>query len=187
MTLTSSQVRVAGSGELFLAAVGTTLPAAVDEQLDPAFTGLGYTTEDGVALTNTVDRTGITAWQSLTPVRYIYTGRELTIGATFEQSNAQTIKMWLGSGDFAPDSSTGFRADIPVDPMSQQYVAVLEWHDGLIVNRLVVEKVELTDTADVALKRDVSGIGLTFGALAPDSGSVLASWLTNDPAFAPAA
>jgi len=188
MTLVSGQVRVAGTGELFLAPVGTALPTAASAELGAEFDGYGFTTEDGVTLSKSVEREGIPAWQSTTPVRYLITGQELTIGCTFLQSNEDILKLWLGSGDFAADDGVapdnGYRADVSIDPVGVQFAAVLEWKDGSIVSRLVVAKVEVTETGDVTLARQATQFPVTFGAIAPDSGDVLATWLTTDPAFA---
>lgn len=189
MALASSQVRVAGTGELSLAPAGTTLPSSASAALAAPFKGYGYTTEDGVTLSKSVTREGVPAWQSTTPVRYLVTGQELTIGCTFLQSNDEVLKLWLGSGDFASDGASGtpgWRGDVPIDPLDQQYVLVLDWKDGGIASRLVVPKVEITETGDVALHRAATQFPVTFGAIAPDSGSVLASWYTTDAAFNPA-
>lgn len=187
MTLVSGQVRVAGTGELFLAAVGTALPTSASATLNVAFKGYGYTTEDGVVLSKSVEREGIPAWQSTTPVRYLITGQELTIGCTFLQSDENILKLWLNSGDFATDGGTpaGYKADVPVDPTGQQFALVMEWKDGTITSRLAVPKVEITETGDVTLARQATSFPVTFGAIAPDSGTVLATWLTTDTAFAP--
>lgn len=186
MTLVSGQVRVAGTGELFLAPVGTALPTAASTALNVAFEGYGYTTEDGVTLSKSVEREGIPAWQSTTPVRYLITSQELTVACTFLQSNEDILKLWLGSGDFATDGGTpaGQRADVPVDPVGQQFAMCVEWQDASITSRLVVPKVEVTETGDVTLARQATAFPVTFGAIAPDSGTVLATWLTTDSAFA---
>lgn len=186
MTLKSSEVRVAGTGELWLAPVGTALPTAASTALNAAFKGYGYTSEDGVSLSKSVDREGVPAWQSTTPVRYIITGQELTIACTFLQSNENILKLWLASGDFATDGGTpaGYRADVSVDPVGQQFALCIEWEDDAITSRLVVPKVEVTETGDVTLAREATSFPVTFGAIAPDTGTVLATWLTSDPAFA---
>lgn len=188
MTLKSSEVRVAGTGELFLAPVGSALPTSAAAALDVAFKGYGYTTEDGVSLSKSVEREGVPAWQSSTPVRNLVTGQELNIETTFLQSNEEVLKLWLGSGDFASDGgvapNNGYRADVPIDPVGQQFALVLEWKDGSITSRLALPKVEITETGDVSLARQATAFPVTFGAIAPDSGTVLATWLTTDPAFA---
>lgn len=187
MALVSGQVRVAGTGELSLAPVGTVLPTTAEEALGAAFRGYGYTDEDGVVLSKSVEREGIPAWQSSTPVRYLTTSQELTAACTFLQSNRDILKLWLGSGDFASDGGTGFRADVPIDPVGQQYAMVLTWRDDAITSRLLIPKVEITETGDVSLARAATSFPVTFGALAPDAGDVLATWLTNDPSFGAAA
>ena len=186
MALTSGEVRVAGTGELFLGPVGTDLPTTAVIEPDPAFNGYGYTTDDGVTLSKSVDREGVAAWQSATPVRNIITSQELTVACTFLQSNSDILKLWLGSGDFASDGGTGFRADVAIDPVGQQFALILDWKDGLIVSRLIVPKVEVTETGDVTVAREAQAFPITFSALPPDSGDVLATWLTSDSAFAAA-
>jgi hypothetical protein len=185
MALLSGQVRVAGTGELKLAPVGTALPTAASTALNAAFKGYGYTTDDGVTLSKSVEREGISAWQSTTPVRYLITGQEFTVECTFLQSNKDILKLWLGSGDFATDGGTpaGYRADVSVNPVGQQFAMVLEWTDGTITSRLVIPKVEVSETGDVDLAAKATAFPVTFGALAPDTGTVLATWLTSDPAF----
>jgi hypothetical protein len=182
MTLSSSEVRVAGTGELWLAPVATAMPDDTATPMPAAWHGFGYTTEDGVTLSKSVEREGIPAWQSVTPVRYITTGVEFTVGATLLQSNKESIKLWLGSEDFT-GTAPEWRADVKVDPPTQQFAMVLEWKDGLIVSRLCVLKAELTETGDMPIARAAQSIPITFGAIAPDSGDILATWLTNDPAF----
>jgi hypothetical protein len=183
MTLKSSEVRVAGTGELFLGPVGTAMPADTSAAPDVAFKGFGYTTEDGVVLSKSVEREGIPAWQSTTPVRYITTGMEFTIQTTLLQTNEETVKLWLGSADFA-GTAPNVKADMPIDPLTQQFALLLEWKDGSIITRLCVIKAELTETGDVTLARAAQGFPVTFGAIAPDTGTALATWMTNDTAFA---
>lgn len=184
MTLKSSEVRVAGTGELFLAPVGTAAPTDTATALPAAWVGYGYTTEDGVVLSKSVEREGVAAWQSTTPVRYITTGQEFTVQTTLLQSNEDTVALWLGSGAFGTTGTTEFKADMPIDPVTQQFALIVEWSDGGIVSRLHIPKAEVTETGDVNLARQATGFPVTFGAIAPDTGTVLASWFTSDANFA---
>lgn len=187
MPLVSSQVRVAGTGELFLAEVGTAMPAL--SAAEPAdFTGYGYTTEDGVTLSKSVEREGIPAWQSTTPVRYLTTSQELTAACTFLQSNRDILQLWLAAQEWTGDQATGFKAEIDIDPVSLQFAMWLVWRDGPdLASGLFIPKVEITETGDVNLARTAAtAFPITFGALAPDTGNALAIYTTNDPAFAAA-
>lgn len=185
MALSSSEVRVAGTGELFLAPVGTAAPTNTATPLVAAYIGYGYTTEDGVTLSKSIDREGIMAWQSLTPVRYLLTSQEFTVGLEFLQSNEKTLKLWLGSGDFGPAATSEFKADVPIDPVVSSWALVLEWADGPAIKyRLFIPKVEISETGDVAIARSATAFAVTFAAVAPDSGTILATLLTSDAAFA---
>jgi hypothetical protein len=185
MALKPSEVRVAGSGELSLAPLATALPSDTSTALPAAWKGYGYTTEDGVTLAKAVSRDGIPAWQSITPVRYITTSLEFTVACTFLQSNDQVLKLWLGGSDFA-GSTPNWTATMPTDPQDQTFALVLEWVDGAIKTRLTMAKAQLSETGDATIARAAASFPVTFTALPPDTGSVMASWLTNDPAFDPA-
>jgi hypothetical protein len=186
MTLTSSEVRVAGTGELFLAPLGTTRPLNPGTALDAAFIPYGYTTDDGVALARATERSGINAWQAKSPVRWVITGTSLTIRCSLLQSNKDSFKLWLGSGDFTQiGAAMAWKADIPVDPTSQQFAAVMEWKDGSITNRLSLEKVELTETGDITLTKTGYNLPVTLTAVPADAATVLATFLSNDPASDP--
>jgi hypothetical protein len=188
MTLVASQVRVPGTGELFVAPVGTAAPTDTDTALAAAWKGLGYTTEDGVTLSRSLEREPVNAWQSLTPLRYIYNAATLGISAAMLQSNQQVASLWWGGGDFAETvaSSGVFQADMPVVPEGTEQAVLLEFSDDDIKTRIWVAKMDLAETGDIALNRQgATAFQLTFNALAPDSGSVMASWITDDPAFAP--
>jgi hypothetical protein len=185
MALKSSEVRVAGTGELYLGPVGTVLPTDTTTALGAAFKGYGYTTEDGVTLAKAVNRDGVPAWQSITPVRYVTTSLEFTIAMSFLQSNDQVLKLWLGSSDFA-GTSPAFKADVSTSPVDQNYAMVLEWSDDTLKTRLTAAKVTISEVGDVTIARQAATYPCTLSVLPPDTGSVLASWYVNDVAFDPA-
>lgn len=190
MTLVASQVRVAGTGELYTAAVGTAAPADAEVALAADWNGLGYTQEDGATLGRSLDREPITPWQSVTPIRYIYNAANLTVQAAMLQSNAEVATLWFGGGDFAETTvgSGQFKADMPVIPEGVERAVLLEWVDDTVMNRLYIPRAELSETGDVQVSRTAPvAFQMTWSALSPDTGSVLATWLTNDPAFGPAA
>lgn len=190
MTLVASQVRVAGTGELFVAAVGEAAPADATVALGAAWKGLGYTQPEGATIGRALDREPIEAWQSVTPLRYIYNGAELTIAAAMLQSNSQIAGLWFGGGDFAETApgSGEYKADMPTVPEGIERAILLEFVDDTVTSRIYIPRAELRETGDVQISRTApAAFQMTWGALAPDSGTVLATWLTNDPNFAPPA
>lgn len=188
MTLVASQVRIPGTGELFVADVGTAAPADVTTSLTASWTGLGYTQEDGVTLSRSLDREEVTAWQSLTPLRYIYNAANLGVAAAMLQSNADIAGLWWG-GDFAEtaiDSGVA-KADMPTIPEGTEKAVLVEFVDDTIVSRIWVARMDLAETGDINLNRQgATAFQMSFSAMAPDTGTVQATWLTNDPAFIPA-
>ncbi len=195
MALTASQIRVPGTGELYVAAVGTAAPADAVTVLAAPWKGLGYTQDDGATIGRSLDREPVTAWQSITPLRYIYNGAELTISAAMLQSNNEIATLWFGGGNFAVTGATTpptYKADMPTVPEGIERAVLLEWTDTAgttdIVNRLYIPRAELRETGDVNITRTgPTAFQMTWAALAPNSGTVLATWITNDPAFVPPA
>lgn len=193
MALTASQIRIPGTGELFTNTVGTAAPTDVSTALAVTWTGLGYTQDDGATVSRSLDREPVTAWQSTSPVAYIYNGAELTVAAAMLQSNNEVASLWFGGGDFAETGvgSGEFKSDMPTIPEGVERSIVLQWTDTRgttdVVSRLYIPRAELRDTGDVQLSRTgPTAFQMTWAALAPDTGSVLATWFTDDPAFAPA-
>lgn len=194
MTLTASQIRVPGTGELFRAPVGTAGPTNVSTALTATWKGLGYTQTDGATIGRSLDREPIEAWQAVFPLGYIYNGAELTVAAAMLQSNNDVARLWFGGGDFAETAlgSGEYKADMPTVPEGVETALVLEWTDTRgatdIKSRLYIPRAEVRDTGEVQLSRSgPTAFQMTFAALAPDTGSVLATWFTDDPAFAPPA
>lgn len=183
----ASTIRVAGTGELFLAAAGTVIPVDITDATLTGYTGTGYTTDAGVVLSKSDTKTGVNSWQSLTPTRYIYTGRELHISATFQQTIGQIVKKWLNTGAFAQVGTSGqYRADVATTPVDQLFAVFVRWVDGAITSALHVPKVSVGATGDVTLAKTAEQAWqITFDAQAPDGGStVLASFVTSDGGFA---
>lgn len=189
MTLVASEVRVPGTGELFVAPVDTAAPTDLATPLPATWVGLGYTQEDGATLSRSLEREPVPAWQSVTPLRYIYNGATLGIAAAMLQSNSQVAGLWWGS-DFAETvaSSGVFKSDMPTIPTSTEQAVILRFDDDDKHSLIWVPRMDLAETGDITLNRQgATAFQLTFNAMAPDTGSVLATWLTDDPAFGPPA
>jgi hypothetical protein len=97
----SGQVRIAGTGHLVKAALGTVLPTDSTTAWNPAFVDLGYAT-DGFTMAQALKTLDITAWQTLEPVRTVNTS--LIRNFTFEllQTNKDTLALAWGGGVVTP-------------------------------------------------------------------------------------
>ena len=103
--LNSGQVRIAGTGRLRKAPLGTVLPVDSVAAWDPAFVDLGYAS-DGFTMTQALKTLDITAWQTLEPVRTVNTS--LIRNFTFEllQTNRDTLSLGWGGATIAPNPGT---------------------------------------------------------------------------------
>lgn len=96
MALTTSEVGVAVTGELYVAATGTTAPTDTSTALNASFKGLGYFDEDGVTESFERDSEDITAWQNATTVRTVVTSAKVTYQGKLIQTNKDVIEAALG-------------------------------------------------------------------------------------------
>src|SRR5262245_26795128 len=101
MAQTSTEVRVAPKGSVYVAPLGTPLPTDLVTPMstvDPDYAELGLLTEDGVSLTPNVDTTDIKAWQVNTAVKTVITGTGLTVKFQMEQTNQSTTSEYFFGG-----------------------------------------------------------------------------------------
>lgn len=186
MAVDSDELVVAADASVHVAPVGTTGPSDIATALDAAFVDLGYTSEDGIEMTPSVDINEIRAHQALYPVRRNVTGRSLDLGFTVLQWNQEAIKLAFGGGSFATTvGPPAYHTYTPPAPEDIDYRALaLEWQDGTKTYRLHVPKALVTDTSAITLARsDAAGLPLTFSVIATDGADPF-SLLTDDPAFA---
>lgn len=188
MALNADNVRVGLNGNVYVAPKGTAAPADLTTAWGAAWKDLGYLNDDGVEMEYSTDVEDIAAWQSLSPVRRVLSSVDMTLGFTAIELKSQTITLYF------PDSTitevtpgTVFRLDIPAAPDPAEFAFGFEWVDGTVTNRVVIPRGEVTDRESVNFQRgEAVGLGMTVSAYA-SSAPELATWLSNDPAWAAAA
>lgn len=97
----STQIRVAGTGQIWKAPLGTVLPTDATTAWDPAFVNLGYLT-DGYTLAQALKTLDIPAWQTTEPVRTINLSLVRNISFEMLQSNKTTVGFVYGGGTVVP-------------------------------------------------------------------------------------
>lgn len=188
MANNADYVRAALNGSILLAPKGTTAPADLDTPWGASWTDLGFMSDDGVSMEYSTDVEDINAWQSLSPVRRILTSVNMTLGFTAIELKASTITAYFPDSVITEVSAgTVFRLDIPAAPGPAEYAIGLEWIDGEIKNRLVIPRGEITERGAISLGRSAAvGLEMTVSAYA-SAAPEIATWLSNDPAWALAA
>lgn len=164
--LEASEVVVAGTQHIYVAPPGSEVPDEIDDDLDsPPWYDLGYTTEDGIALSFGKDTDTVMSSQTLDPLRMLVTAAPKTITASLRQLNRETLRLALGGGDVSGDRKWKFT------PASASFIDIrmvaIEAEDGakryrfIYYRAMVSEAVEFSfvNTAGVVLP-------LTFSVLA---------------------
>lgn len=179
-----TQLVVAGTGAIYVAPVGTALPATPVASLNAEFTELGYTTDDGLTLKQSRDIKDFFAWQSRDPVRRELISREIMLSFSLEQWNGENLVFALGGGSVTAPGGGTYKYNFPAttDHLDEQAL-IGDWTDGSKHYRLIVERGNISEDVETKLTRsDLSVLPIGWKALQPTSG-VIAYILTDDPAF----
>ena len=185
MALDSGNVRLAPSGHIYIADFGTTLPTSTTDTLDAAFKELGYTSDDGVSVTPSVDTSGIKAWQSAVDVKTVITGVGLDVKfSMIEVTQDSTANYFFGSS-WSNSLGEGLLA-FSSNPSLAERSVVLDWLDDLGYDtRLVLDRGIITDRDAMQLQRtQATALGVTFHVL--DNSGTLGRIYSANPDLIPA-
>lgn len=188
----SAEIRVAGIGKLYVATVGTAAPGfGADSATDwSSWTDLGFTTGDGVTFSKKDKLEAIDSWQSVSPVHYIYSARDLSLKFSMLQFNEDTLPFFMGGGkveaDPAPANGT-YKYEIAERPFADVRALGLEFTDvkagtsTAVTYRFIIPRGQVTASDDIKLARKAaSQLGVTFSAMSNGDGKPLASFLMKD-------
>lgn len=176
--LNADQVRVAGTGHLYVGATALTAPTTLAD-LDSAWTELGYTFEDGVTLEIERDVASVMSWQSKRPVRKFNASAMERITTELQQWNEHNLVLAFGGGTVTEPSPGLYRYDFPDPEEFDERTLVLDWEDDGYNYRLVIPKGSVTDTTEVQLTRTAEArLPITFEVV--DEAPYI---LTDDPNF----
>lgn len=187
MPLDAERLNIAARGDLYVAPVGTTMPADVTASLNAAFRSVGYLNEDGATLSDSKNRDPIMAWQAFRPIAYVNTDVETTLACTLRQWDNVTVPLAFGGGTITSPSAGVYRYAPPAPEFIDERAAVLEWVQDTYKWRLCMTRVMLTESVETQLVRTSPGdLPITLGVL----GSVgVDDWyiLTSAPGMSPTA
>ncbi|MFB4422573.1 phage tail protein [Streptomyces sp. QL37] len=190
----SSEIRVAGTGRILVGNLNAPLPEAFSDT--PAadwgseWTDLGYTSTDGVTFSKKDKLDPVETWQSISPARFVYADRDLTLKFSMLQFNEDTLPFFLGGSgsDIRRGSANSdiVQFDVPDGPTFDERALGLEFTDGSAVTyRFVIPRGQVTATDDIKLARKAAAmLGVTFTALSPGDGQALATFVMKDAAYA---
>jgi len=179
-------VGTASAAGLYVAPVGTTLPTDATTALAAAYKPLGYVAEDGQpTLGQSLSTEDVMAWQSLSALRKILTGKEVTLGFTLMEANPDAMGVYFGTTP--PVITDGaFAVDISANELPPEYVAVVDVKDGLVAMRFVLNRATLSENGDTEFSRSAAtGFPVTLTGLDDGTGKI-ATLFVDDGTGAPA-
>ncbi|GAA2940143.1 phage tail protein [Streptomyces enissocaesilis] len=193
---TSSEIRVAGTGRVLVAPIGAPLPttfsATPSTDWGTGWVDLGYTSTDGVTFSKKDKLDPVETWQSISPARFVYADRDLTLKFSMLQFNEDTLPFFMGGSKndiTAAGAGSGvFTFDVPDGPTFDERALGLEFTDGKdITYRFVIPRGQVTASDDIKLARKAAAsLGVTFTALSGGDGEPLATFVMKDPTYATA-
>lgn len=182
----SNELVVAGTGQVYVAPVGTTLPTDWDSALDSAFVGLGYTTEDGVSINVTPEIADMMAWQSRQPVRRESVNQAITTTFSLMQWNEETVPLAFGGGAITA-TANGYKYEFPTgDDALDERAMVVDVVDGDRTMRFVWARGNVTEGVEAQFVRTTPAVlPITFSVLEPTEGGAPGTvYFSDEAAFA---
>jgi hypothetical protein len=152
MSNDATKVDVAVTGIVAFAPAGSTLPTNAVDNLDGAFTELGYMSEDGVVGSRASDNTEIKAWQNGDTVRVIKTTDTATKQFTMIETTDDVLEVYYGG------SFSGGNGEITGE-QGTRGSWVVEYRDGDKDVREVLPDAQVTEWGDTPL---VNGSPVSF-------------------------
>ncbi len=171
---------VASSGSVWVAPTGTAFPVSPSSAPGAGWVDLGFLTDDGIEISNSIESSGVGAWQTDGEIRSNVSSRGLRIEFTLRQWTSATLEMGLGG------SVTGTGPFVFAPPTDRKERSMLvRWADGTRRFDLRLAAVVAADLSSVRLRNDtIADLAVAVSAL--DGGFSTASpWdlITDDIAF----
>ena len=189
MAMNAAQVRVFGSGEVYLAPAETAMPVSLTTDPASPWEGTGLITTDGLTLSFGRETTDLFAWQSLDPVRTVKTSEPKTAAFTLMESDLASFMLAIGGGEIV-ESGTDPDFIYTYTPPPAGYVderaMLIDLIDGTFKYRWYFPRVINKETVEMkAVNDDAFSFPITMSVLKPSTGDVF-KYVTNDAANAAA-
>lgn len=200
MTQDSAQIISAGEGELYIASTTALFPGDTTDPADHLdTTGLldlpddtdwiemGWASEDGASFSLSRDVNPIKGWGG-DVLRQIV--REIILGVQFTllQMNVDNVPFAFGGGDFTEASTGIFLFEPP--PLSEldERALIIDFHDRGYDYRLGFPQGTVTGDSTLAMRTgEAAPLPVTFSPVRKSHNAKAFFFVSNDPAFAPAA
>lgn len=179
----TNQIRVGANGKVLVAPVGTTAPADYAASWPAGWIDLGYTSEDGVKISDSKDMEEIEVWQLFYAARRVITKRDFTLEFTLRQWSKYTVPLAFGGGTISA-AGGGYKYSPPSAATIDERAMGIEFVDNTTVYRFIVPRGLVSDAVETSAVRNAAAdLPIKFGIIGQASVDPY-TILTNDPAFA---
>ncbi|NNC10696.1 hypothetical protein HII28_02185 [Planctomonas sp. JC2975] len=169
-TLDATQIRVAGTGAIWKAPVGSTAPTDSVTALDAAFHNLGFAA-NGFTVTPSLKTTPVMGWQSVQALRNIITELTRKIAFELQQTNMDTAALAWG-GTVVPGTAGAYTLQIPDQVALMEYAFVIDWSDGSVSQRIYIPRASLITLPTITGTRTKeTSYAFEFQPLVPATGN----------------
>jgi hypothetical protein len=180
----TDEIVIGANGTVRVAPVGTAIPTTSAAAFAAGWTDLGYTSEDGVTVTESRDLENIPVWQLFYPARRIITGRDLTIAFVLRQWSSDTVSLAFGGGDITWVAAGQYKYEPPAPEFIDERSLAVDWIDGDKNYRLIVPRGMVTENVETNITRTAAAdLPITFGIIGSDDTGAPWTLFTDDPAF----
>jgi hypothetical protein len=147
------QVGTANGPGIYLAPAGTEAPENTWDDWEAPWKVLGYLSDDGPTVGQSVDQEDLTPWQSVVPIRSVVTGRAVTLQFVLWQLNGDTIALYFDADPAAEDSDGLLEMKLRSDTPQHLYAVGIDSRDAERVLRIVFGRASLSDAGDMQITR----------------------------------
>lgn len=172
MTLNASKIKVAGSGAIWKAPAGTTLPVDSTTAFGAGFVSLGWISEDGFEVEQSLKTKNVMGWQSVEVLRVVNTSIERSVKFSALESNNETVRLAWGGATITAGTSGAYTVDLPAAQVINEFIIGIDWFDGTNNQRILIKRAVLKSLPKVKFSRqDAINYEFEIMALAPADGS----------------
>lgn len=158
-------------GSIYKAPLGTVLPTAADEELDEAFTKLGYISDAGLVNSNSPESSDIKAWGGDIVLSTQTQKKDTFKFNLIEALNVDVLKTVYGDDNVSGTLEAGITIKVNSDETEEHVFLVDMIMKGGILKRIVIPDAKVTSVSDITYSDSASvGYETTITAYPDTSG-----------------